>query len=134
MNWETKLKITGPSGSSLNFDGELTTSQKNIIVSVLHGIPDMAESKSYSKMLYAIADECRSGDATCPVRVSPEALDEAAERIDYQTVMIRGMEIQRDELLKVAQGILAEDMLQYLPAEYVANVRAVIASVKGGAA
>lgn len=35
------------------------------------------------------------------------------------------------ELLEVAQGILAEDMRQYLPAEYVAKVSAAIAKATG---
>ena len=35
------------------------------------------------------------------------------------------------ELLEVAHSILADDMLQYLPAEYVAKVRAVIAKATG---
>ncbi len=38
---------------------------------------------------------------------------------------------QRDDLLDVAQAILAEDMLQYLPAEFVAKVRAAIAKATG---
>ena len=132
MNWKTKLKISGPSGSLLSFDGELQAAQKNIIVSVLHGMPDMANSKAYSAMLYALADEMRQKEGC--VTESPDLVEEAAERIDYQTVMIRGLEIQREELLKVAQGILAEDMLQYLPDEYVANARTAIANAKGGAA
>jgi hypothetical protein len=35
------------------------------------------------------------------------------------------------ELLDVAMSILADDMLQYLPAEYVAKVRATIAKATG---
>lgn len=35
------------------------------------------------------------------------------------------------ELLEVAQSILADDMLQYLPAEYIAKVRAAIAKATG---
>lgn len=35
MTWKTKLKITGPSGSSLNFDGELTTEQKDAVIAAL---------------------------------------------------------------------------------------------------
>lgn len=37
------------------------------------------------------------------------------------------------ELLEVAQGILAADMLQYLPAEYVSKVRAAVAKATGHA-
>lgn len=37
------------------------------------------------------------------------------------------------ELLEVARGILVEEMLQYLPAEYVAKVRAAIAKATGAA-
>lgn len=36
------------------------------------------------------------------------------------------------ELLDVAQSILADDMLKYLPDEYVARVRSVIAKATGG--
>jgi hypothetical protein len=35
------------------------------------------------------------------------------------------------ELLEVAEGILVDDMLQYLPDEYVAKVRTAIAKAKG---
>ena len=35
------------------------------------------------------------------------------------------------ELLEVAEGILVDDMLQYLPDEYIAKVRAAIAKAKG---
>lgn len=35
------------------------------------------------------------------------------------------------DLLEVARGILADDLLQYLPAEYVAKVRAAIAKAEG---
>ena len=37
------------------------------------------------------------------------------------------------ELLEVARGIIVDDMLQYLPAEYVAKVRAAIAKATGAA-
>lgn len=35
------------------------------------------------------------------------------------------------ELLEVAESILVDDVLQYLPAEYVAKVRAAIAKARG---
>lgn len=35
------------------------------------------------------------------------------------------------ELLDIARGILVEDMIQYLPEEYVAKVRAVMSKVPG---
>lgn len=38
------------------------------------------------------------------------------------------------ELLEVAHGILAADMLQYLPAEYIAKARAAIAKATGSEA
>lgn len=38
------------------------------------------------------------------------------------------------ELLAVAKGILTDDMLPLLPAEYVAKVRVAIAKAEGGAA
>ena len=38
------------------------------------------------------------------------------------------------ELLAVAECILADDLLQYLPAEYIARVRAAIAKATGGEA
>lgn len=130
MNWKTKLKISGPSGSSLSFDGELQAAQKNIIVSVLHGMPDMADSKAYSAMLYALADEMRQKKGC--VTESPDLVEEAAERIDYQTVMIRGLEIQREELLAALKPFGATDLASPgLPAEFamlVLRARAVIAS------
>ena len=38
------------------------------------------------------------------------------------------------DLLDVAQNILADDLIQYLPAEYIAKVRAAIAKATGGKA
>lgn len=138
MNWETKLKITGPSGSSLNFDGELTTAQKNIILSVLHGMPDMANSKAYSAMLYALADEMRQKEGC--VTESPDLVEEAAERIDYQTVMIRGFEIQREELLAALEKCRKELSVwmrdhgdDIATQDAVSAARTAIASAKGGA-
>jgi len=136
MNWKTKLKISGPSGSLLSFDGELQAAQKNIIVSVLHGMPDMADSKAYSAMLYALADEMRQKEGC--VTESPDLVEEAAERIDYQTVMIRGFEIQREELLASLEAFMFdfgkfdcdEDRLEEFK-RIRKQARAAIASVKG---
>lgn len=64
----------------------------------------MIETATYSKMLYAIAGECRASTGD-PVRISPDALDEAAERLDTQTVTIRGLEISRDELAKAMRDV-----------------------------
>ena len=64
----------------------------------------MIETKTYSKMLYAIADECRASGVDL-VRISPEAFDEAAERLDAQTVTIRGMEVRLDELAAAMRDI-----------------------------
>lgn len=64
----------------------------------------MIETKTYSKMLYSIADECRASTGD-PVRVSPDALDEAAERLDAQTVTIRSLEISSDELATAMRDV-----------------------------
>lgn len=57
----------------------------------------MIPSKVYSKALYDLAEEIdkNEGCVTC----SSVLVEGAAERIDMQTVTIRGLEIQRDELL-----------------------------------
>lgn len=55
--------------------------------------------------------------------------------VDLQTLpspaeayeVFKDLKSQRDELLDVAEGILVDDLLPYLPAEYIAKVRAAIA-------
>lgn len=57
----------------------------------------MIPSKVYSKALYDLAEEIdkNEGCVTC----SSVLVEGAAERIDVQTVTIRGLEIQRTALL-----------------------------------
>jgi len=57
----------------------------------------MTETKEYSAMLYALADEIRSEEGC--VTKPAYRVDEAAARLDSQTLTIRWLEIQREELL-----------------------------------
>lgn len=66
------------------------------------------ETKTYSAMLYALADELRKASPAHPVLASPEPLEEAAERLDMLTVTIRGLVIQRDELLASLDAFISE--------------------------
>lgn len=66
------------------------------------------ETKTYSAMLYALADELRKASPAHPVLASPEPLEEAAERLDMLTITIRGLEIQRDELLAALDTFISE--------------------------
>lgn len=65
----------------------------------------MIPSKVYSKALYELAEEIdkNEGCVTC----SSVLVEGAAERIDMQTMTIRGLEIQRDELLAVLEKFIA---------------------------
>lgn len=65
----------------------------------------MIETKTYSAMLYSMADELRKASPAHPVLASPKPLEEAAERLDTLTVTIRGLEIQRDELAESMRNI-----------------------------
>ena len=55
-------------------------------------------------MLYALAEEVRCEDGC--VTVSADRIEEAAERLDAQTVMIRGFELQRDALLEIMEELV----------------------------
>lgn len=131
MTWKTKLKITGPSGSSLHFDGELTTAQKNIIVSVLHGLPDMAESKSYSKMLYAIAVE-HQDDMQSELLKAWKQRDELNRLCEFNQRTMDELLKQRDELLAALESI--DDFGHAMGIGECKRIAwSAIASVKGGA-
>lgn len=45
--------------------------------------------------------------------------------------VFKNVQAQRDELAEVAEGILVDDLLPLLPAEYIAKVRAAIAKARG---
>lgn len=53
-------------------------------------------TKAYSAMLYTIACEVRDNDGC--VTVAPERIEEAAERLDSLTIVIRGQKIQYDDM------------------------------------
>lgn len=84
----------------------------------------MVPSNVYSKALYDLAEEIdkNEGCVTC----SSVLGEGAAERIDMQTVTIRGLEIQRDELLS-----FAEEVRRSGDTRLASMAIATIASVKG---
>lgn len=57
----------------------------------------MTETKAYSAMLYAMAAEMRREEGC--VTESPELVEQAATRLDVQTVTINELRRQRGELL-----------------------------------
>ena len=63
------------------------------------------ETKTYSAMLYALADELRKASQAHPVLASPLPLEEAAERLDALTVTIRGLELNLADLLAAVKAI-----------------------------
>lgn len=71
----------------------------------------MIPSKVYSKALYALAEEIdkNEGCVTC----SSVLVEGAAERIDTQTLTIRGLEIQRDELLAALEQFATWGRMQH---------------------
>lgn len=64
------------------------------------------ETREYSAMLYALAQEIRDEEGC--VTVSAEQVEDAATRMDTLTVTIRGLEIQRDKSLADAETLLAQ--------------------------
>ena len=66
--------------------------------------------------------------------ISIEVKIPGGTEINFVASGLAKAELAALELLDVAECILAEDMLPYLPAEYVAKVRAVIAKATGSAA
>lgn len=76
----------------------------------------MVPSNVYSKALYDLAEEIdkNEGCVTC----SSVLVEGAAERIDMQTVTIRGLEIQRDELLAACEAVIAWDKARRFPIPY----------------
>lgn len=74
----------------------------------------MTETREYSAMLYALADEIRREEGC--VTTSAERVEEAAERLDLQTVRISVMAAQRADLLTalgVAKEVIAQDRKIY---------------------
>ena len=71
----------------------------------------MIPSKVYSKALYDLAEEIdkNEGCVTC----SSVLVEGAAERIDTQTLTIRGLEIQRDELLAALEQFATWGRMQH---------------------
>ena len=66
----------------------------------------MKSSYEYSGMLYSLASEIRR-DEGC-VTKSAEQVEEAAERIDVQTITISVLTNQRDELLQAKTSMTAQ--------------------------
>lgn len=88
---------------------------------------------------YTLADMCSDDQEANARRIvacvnACEGIDtESLERgVSDWSVFMRELKAQRDELLEVAQEILVEDIIEQLPKEFVARVRAAIA--KAGAA
>ena len=64
------------------------------------------ETKEYAAMLYALADEIRREEGC--VTESPELVEQAATRLDEQTVTINELRRQRGVLLDALREIAAE--------------------------
>jgi hypothetical protein len=90
-----------------------------IAVATMHSV---ATSVSNARRIVACWNACQG--------ISTKNLEENKPVI-WLAQQYSGVIKQRDDLLDVAQAILAEDMLQYLPAEFVAKVRAAIAKATG---
>lgn len=56
----------------------------------------MTETKTYAAMLYRLAEEIDSGDV---LTAEPEAIREAAQRMDEQTVEINQLRKEQDAML-----------------------------------
>ena len=67
------------------------------------------ETKAYSAMLYALADEMRREEGC--VTESPELVEQAATRLDEQTVTINELRRQHGVLLDALRQIAAETTL-----------------------
>lgn len=64
------------------------------------------ETKAYSAMLYALADETRREEGC--VTESPELVEQAATRLDVQTVTINELRRQHGALMEALGQIAAE--------------------------
>lgn len=100
----------------------------------------MTETKAYSAMLYALADEMRREEGC--VTESPELVEQAATRLDEQTVRINELRRQHGVLLDALHLALpfVEDC-EHDPcykagavAKAVASIKAAIAEATGGKA
>lgn len=89
----------------------------------------MIETRTYSAMLYALADEIDRKEGC--VTESAETVREAAERMDTQTVKINVLKKQRDELLEVMYRV-EEDLIVGKSDDLTlaASIGAAIATVK----
>ena len=87
------------------------------------------ETRIYSGMLYALADEIDSEEGC--VTESSETVREAAERLDVQTITINCLKDQRDALLDFAKWVAALKTGGLIEGKAKAAIAAVEA--KGGA-
>lgn len=66
----------------------------------------MTETKTYSAMLYALADEMRREEGC--ITESPELVEQAAARLDEQTVTINELRRQHGVVVDALRQIAAE--------------------------
>ena len=100
----------------------------------------MTETKTYSAMLYALADEMRREEGC--VTESPELVEQSATRLDEQTVTINELRRQHGVLLDALHIALpfVEDCESDpcykagAAAKAVATIKAAIAATMGGKA
>ncbi len=104
----------------------------------------MTDTKTYSAMLYALADEMRREEG-CVIE-SPELVEQAATRLDEQTVTINELRRQHGVLLGALREIAAETtidgterddlcaIIQGICREAMEQVREAIAQAEGDGA
>ena len=137
MTFTAKIKITGPTGSSLNYAGPVTVEQKDCIVSALHGETDIATLEQEARQMRARMErlECENAQLMNLFEASQEALRQET-CISFRN-QVTELEKQRDELLAALEGAanyidrLSGDSSGYRIA--IASVRGAGCGMKGGA-
>ena len=93
----------------------------------------MTDTKTYAAMLYALADEMRREEGC--VTESPELVEQAATRLDEQTVTINELRRQHGVLLAALNLIeVDKDGDGFICREAMEQVREAIAHTKGDGA
>jgi chromosome segregation ATPase len=136
MTFTARIKIVGPTGSSLNYDGPVTVEQKDCIVSALHGETDIATLEQEARQMRARMErlECENTQLTGLIEsLRAELRQENCLSFRNQ---VAELEVQRDELLEFMREI--ETVAPQTKDLWIHTVKvkaaAFIASAKGGAA
>lgn len=114
-----------------NKPGDVHPAEGAAKITVTRDVLTLANVIAWGQQPDRVAElERKLADAHTSARLGLGVLDETHRRQRTAEANCAAMRAQRDALAEVAQYILVDDFIQYLPDEYVARVRAALAAVR----